>query len=974
MEKLNLKNSVFADITQVLASIVIIIGLVVIIGWFIDLDSLKSIVPTWVTMKFSTALSFLMSGIAVMLLNEWRNKNSEFSRIFLFVPLIIIAFFMTTGLVTALFDTTSGVPTLFVKDDIGAVSTIKPGLPSVGTMVNFIVIMAVGFVALLVGKFNERKFKKYAIVSGSLVLVLGITALLGYAIEEPALYYQVEGYSGAMAIHTAIAFCLVGIGIILFVKPKVIVKEITRKKMNLPMSIKLIMYFLIAAIIPMIIVGEIAFDLSQSSLEKKTFEALHEQADINRDKLEGFFFERKADAEVTSKIKLLEQEIPILEKYINDKTNPEFIESKQKIDDRLKPIEKAYGYDSISLTSADGNFIYITEDIPFGTVLNTKLQDLDIQTYEQGKKKVYLSHIIEDFEGGDGLPELLISAPIKNDKGELVGIIILDVPVQRLLTEAMELTYFGETGETLLVSEIDHELVHLHPVRFDEHIVALDTMSTKEGSSGPARKALLGVQGAGIGIDYRHEEVLSAWRYSPSLDWGIVSKIDTQEAFAPIKQLQQDIMILSLVFVGGISIFGITAARAISDPIVKLKSLALKISKGELDTRVPIQSSDEIGQLSKMMNDTVAQLKKEKKDKDNIFKALDESAITAITDEKGDITYANKKFEEVSKYKEEELLGKNHRLLKSGYHPDSFFDDMWGTISKGKIWYGVVKNIAKDGSFYWVNTVITPFLDDDGKPEQYMAIRMDMTKQKELEEKLEDSLKKVEEAEKEKEEFVAMITHDLKQPLVPISGNAEMLKNPKMGELNEMQRECIDEIAANASRQLAMIDNLVSAQKIGAGAMTYDIEELSSKTILNECIKTHAPAMTDKEIEYFDSSTIDVKVKGDNRRIQEAFTNLILNAHDFVPVKGKIEIGVIDGDKEVTFFVKDNGEGIPKEKQDQLFKKYGQVKSDAKRKFGGTGLGLAVSQELVEGMGGKIWLESEKGEGTTFFFTIPKAG
>jgi len=77
--------------------------------------------------------------------------------------------------------------------------------------------------------------------------------------------------------------------------------------------------------------------------------------------------------------------------------------------------------------------------------------------------------------------------------------------------------------------------------------------------------------------------------------------------------------------------------------------------------------------------------------------------------------------------------------------------------------------------------------------------------------------------------------------------------------------------------------------------------------------------------------------------------------------------------KKLRFFVKDDGEGIPKEKQDQLFKKYGQVKSDAKRKFGGTGLGLAVAQELVEGMGGKIWLESDVGKGTTFFFTIPKA-
>ena len=131
--------------------------------------------------------------------------------------------------------------------------------------------------------------------------------------------------------------------------------------------------------------------------------------------------------------------------------------------------------------------------------------------------------------------------------------------------------------------------------------------------------------------------------------------------------------------------------------------------------------------------------------------------------------------------------------------------------------------------------------------------------------------------------------------------------------------------------------------------------------------------MKDKNIEFFDSSINDIKIKGDGRRINEVFVNLIQNAHDFVPKNGKIEIGANDGEKEITFFVKDNGEGIPKEKQNKLFKKYGQIKSTASRQYGGTGLGLAVSQQLIEGMGGKIWLESEEGKGTTFFFSIPKA-
>ena len=119
-----------------------------------------------------------------------------------------------------------------------------------------------------------------------------------------------------------------------------------------------------------------------------------------------------------------------------------------------------------------------------------------------------------------------------------------------------------------------------------------------------------------------------------------------------------------------------------------------------------------------------------------IMKALDESALVSITDKNGIITYANDVFCKVSKYSKEELLGQNHRILKSGYHPPEFYEDLWKTISSGKIWKNDIKNMAKDGSYYWVKTVIMPILDEKGKLEQYVSVRVDITKQKELENNL----------------------------------------------------------------------------------------------------------------------------------------------------------------------------------------------------------------------------------------------
>ncbi len=136
------------------------------------------------------------------------------------------------------------------------------------------------------------------------------------------------------------------------------------------------------------------------------------------------------------------------------------------------------------------------------------------------------------------------------------------------------------------------------------------------------------------------------------------------------------------------------------------------------------------------VDDATKKLRVAKAKDEATLNALNESALVSITDSKGNIVFANEKFVEVSKYRREELIGQNHRILKSGHQPQAIFDDLWQTISSGRTWRGEINNKAKDGTFYWVDTTIAPILNEQGRPVQYMAVRFLITDKKEVEQKL----------------------------------------------------------------------------------------------------------------------------------------------------------------------------------------------------------------------------------------------
>jgi PAS domain S-box-containing protein len=371
------------------------------------------------------------------------------------------------------------------------------------------------------------------------------------------------------------------------------------------------------------------------------------------------------------------------------------------------------------------------------------------------------------------------------------------------------------------------------------------------------------------------------------------------------------------------------------------------------------------------------QLKASLKEISDLKAALDEHAIVAITDPQGKIIYANDKFCLISKYSREELIGQDHRLINSGHHSREFIRDLWTTIARGLVWRGEIKNRAKDGTFYWVDTTIVPFLDDNGKPRQYIAIRADITEHKHIEEEvrrlnadLERSVAKrtaeLQAANKELEAFSYSISHDLRAPLRAVNGFAEIILEDFGSHLPEEGRRYLERIR-NGGRQMGeLIDELLAFSRLSRQPVnreTVDVQRLV-RAVLEELEPQHAGRAVEFHIEELPGC------EGDPLLLRQVWTNLLSNAVKYT--RGRkpavIQIGCRRENGEKAYFVRDNGTGFDMRYVGKLFGVFQRLhRAD---EFEGTGVGLAIVQRIVHRHGGRVWADAKLNSGATFYFTL----
>ena len=228
--------------------------------------------------------------------------------------------------------------------------------------------------------------------------------------------------------------------------------------------------------------------------------------------------------------------------------------------------------------------------------------------------------------------------------------------------------------------------------------------------------------------------------------------------------------------------------------------------------------------------------------------------------------------------------------------------------------------------------------------------------------------------DRKKVEFSSMVSHELKTPLVPILGYVQMLQKEDMfGKLNEQQRQAVDEIYSSTLKLQKLVGDILTTQKLDLGKLVFNTEYINVSEFLHEIILDFNPMADQRGISLSVNFNEDLHIFSDKDRLNQVFSNLIENSIEFVsPNTGNVTIGAKDDVDCVEFFVQDNGSGIAIENQQEIFKKFYQIDTSTSRKRSGSGLGLAICKGIIDGLGGKIWVRSEKNVQTTFFFKIPK--
>jgi len=547
-------------------------------------------------------------------------------------------------------------------------------------------------------------------------------------------------------------------------------ESLTKFKRSSSIKTRLIFWFLLLSILPIMTISLFNYQLSKNDLIASAKDHLIQASDQNARFIRTWFNYRFMDINILAHDQQSQALLSSLTQGFR-KSNQKLSEYVKSYDwthraDLLqeKFINFQYYYDyiyDVLLIDAQGNILFsVAREADFGTNLQkgpyakTLFADSFRNTQKSGK--INFSDL-ERYRVSGSIVAGFITAPILNDEGEKIGVLAIQIRTDRIL-KSLNLEYAKTSLINYLVGE---DRLLRSPLSFTEKDDLSDVLTKEINteqtnqwlSTNHSSEVKLQQSVERVALEYvsaRNNKVIGIHQdiQVPGVRWAIISEINTDEAFLAINKMTQITFLLLTITIISVFIIAIYQIRKITQPIKKLSQSALNIAKGcikqETEQSIIIESNDEIGQLSRSFHHMLIMRKKNEQELLHSSQqaeqalaelseqksALDQHSIVAITDLSGTITYANQLFADISGYSNEELIGQNHRMLNSGCHSNDFWKNMFHTVLKKHVWQSDVCNKAKDGSLYWVDTTIVLIKDANNKPQNFIAIRSDITQRK----------------------------------------------------------------------------------------------------------------------------------------------------------------------------------------------------------------------------------------------------
>ncbi|MDP3878643.1 MAG: ATP-binding protein [Methylobacter sp.] len=777
--------------------------------------------------------------------------------------------------------------------------------------------------------------------------------------------------------------------------------------MNLSKIIpRLMLGFLLLSPLPLAGLSWLYLQAFENTLQQLELENLSSFADKRADQINTYVNERLMDGRLLAKSLVA---INVLQAHANKQADPA---QRQDYRDYFHALLETVGYYDLLLIDADGNVVFsILHEADLGTNLNTGPYRDTVLAKAYRESIALLDTQItqaQAYAPSAGKPAIFVVAPMFKD-GKVIGSLALQMDLDRLAAVTSDTTGLGSTGETVLAQIDGNEVLYVGPLRRIPEAAFHYRVPLGDKVAKPMLSALLGGHGKGMTHDYVGQEVIGAWRYLPALRWGMVVKIDSAEALAPLYQLQKItwVTLIMLLLLAGIA--ALLMGRALVSPIRQLMAATRQIAAGELNRRAPLAGCSEFQQLAVAFNTMTEQLQFQYQ---NLERQVEQrtAEISLAMKQLNDAQY----IAQVGSWEldlingvliwtdeiyhlfelDKEQFGASYEAFLKAIHPDDrdAVNDAYRRSLQTQQAYEITHRLLMpDGRIKYVTERGVSYFNAAGEPIRSVGTVQDVTVLKqtemalkqlndELEERVQQRTELLFQAKEEadransaKSEFLSRMSHELRTPMNAIMGFAQLLETDDETPLTLDQADNVREIRHAGRHLLELINEILDLARIETGRLALSMEPVEVPLLITECMGLLQPLTLERGIELtLDKDGVST-VQADRLRLRQILLNLLSNAIKYNCNKGRVLISCrVVGAGKVRIALHDSGRGIAAEALPRLFKPFERIES-AYDGIEGTGIGLALSKRLIEAMGGSIGVESIVGTGSTFWIELNAA-